>query len=257
MEFMFEPMIELYLWLLAAAFIAGIIDSISGGGGLITLPALMLAGLPPVTALATNKCQSLFGSLSATIAYAKAGHVNIKTQKWQAILAIIGSAGGAWLVTIMSEALMRRFLPLLLVLVAFYFAFKPNLNDEDQARRLSPYLFTCLIPPLIGFYDGLAGPGTGSFFMLAFVLLAGLGILKATAHTKLLNFSSNLGALAVLASFGAVYWQLGLMMGCAQFMGAQLGAKLAMRIGARLIKPLLVMVCIIMAGRLLWEQIVH
>jgi len=141
--------------------------------------------------------------------------------------------------------------------VAFYFAFKPNLDDKDRAHRLSPALFTCLIPPLIGFYDGLAGPGTGSFFMLAFVLLSGLGILRATAHTKLLNFSSNLGALAILSSFGVVYWQLGLLMGCAQFIGAQLGARLAIRIGARLIKPLLVAVCIIMAGRLLWDQMVN
>jgi len=252
MEFVFDTT---NLWLLGAAFVAGIVDSIAGGGGLITLPALMLSGLPPVTALGTNKCQSLFGAFSATIAYGRSGHVNINSQKKQAILAIIGGAAGAWLVTIMPDAWLRALLPLLLAMVAFYFAFKPNLDDRDSNRRLSPYLFTCLIPPIIGFYDGLAGPGTGSFFMLAFVLLAGFGILKATAHTKLLNFSSNLGSLAILASFGAVYWQLGLMMGCAQFIGAQLGAKLAISVGARLIKPLLVGVCILMAAKLLWDQL--
>jgi len=251
MEFFFEPT---YLWLLAAAFAAGVIDSIAGGGGLVTVPALMLSGLPPIMALGTNKCQSLFGALSATITYARSGHVHVRRQKNQALLAIIGGASGALLATFMSEAVLRTFLPILLGLVAFYFAFKPQLDDKDRAGRLSPLLFTCLIPPLIGFYDGLAGPGTGSFFMLAFVSLAGMGILKATAHTKLLNFSSNLGALILLAAFGAVHWRLGLAMGCAQFIGAGLGAKLAMSIGARLIKPLLVMVCILMAGRLLWEQ---
>jgi len=254
MEFFFE---STNLWLLAAAFAAGMIDSIAGGGGLITVPALLLAGLPSVVALGTNKCQSLFGALSATLAYARSGHVNLNRQKSQAMLAILGGAAGAWLITIMTEGVLRTFLPVLLGLVAVYFAFKPHLDDQDRAQRWSPLFFTCLIPPLIGFYDGLAGPGTGSFFMLAFVSLAGFGILKATAHTKLLNFSSNLGALMILASFGAVYWQLGLLMGCAQFIGAQLGARLAIRIGARLIKPLLVAVCIIMAGRLLWDQIVN
>jgi len=252
MEFLTE---STNLWLMAAALAAGIIDSIAGGGGLVTLPALMLAGLPPAVALGTNKCQSLFGALSATLAYARSGHVNINRQKRQALLAIIGGGAGAWLVTIISETLLRAFLPILLALVACYFACQPHLDDQDKTHRLSPLLFTCLIPPMIGFYDGLAGPGTGSFFMLAFVSLAGFGILKATAHTKLLNFSSNFGALLVLASFDAVYWKLGLLMGCTQFIGAQLGARLAVLIGARLIKPLLVMVCIIMAGRLLWEAI--
>jgi len=254
MEFFFD---SINLWLLAAAFAAGIIDSIAGGGGLVTLPALMLTGLPPAVALGTNKCQSLFGALSATLAYACSGHVNIARQKYQAILAVIGGAAGAWLIAIMSEPLLRALLPILLGVVALYFAFKPHLDDQDRAQRLSPLFFTCLIPPIIGFYDGLAGPGTGSFFMLAFVVLAGFGILKATAHTKMLNFSSNLGALIVLASVGAVYWKLGLVMGCAQFIGAQLGAKLAVLVGARLIKPLLVVVCIIMAGRLLWETLMN
>jgi len=251
MEFLLETT---NWWLLAAAFAAGVIDSIAGGGGLVTVPALLLAGLPPVTALGTNKCQSLFGALSATLAYARSGHVNLNRQKQQAVLAIIGGAGGAWLVTLMHEGLLRALLPVLLGLVAVYFAFKPRLDDQDRGRRLSPLLFTCLIPPLIGFYDGMAGPGTGSFFMLAFVSLAGFGMLKATAHTKLLNFSSNFGGLMVLSALDAVYWQLGLAMGFAQFVGAQLGAKLAMRAGVRLIKPLLVMVCILMAGRLLWDQ---
>src|SRR5262249_38189493 len=104
--------------------------------------------------------------------------------------------------------------------------------------------------PAIGFYDGVFGPGTGSFFMLAFVTLAGFGMLKATAHTKLLNLGSNIGALIVFASYGATLWKVGLLMGAGQFLGPQLGSRVAMRIGAKVIKPLLVMVCLAFATKL-------
>jgi uncharacterized protein len=112
-------------------------------------------------------------------------------------------------------------------------------------------MFGVTIVPAIGFYDGLFGPGTGSFFMLAFVSLAGFGMLKATAHTKLLNFASNLGGFATFALVGAVAWKIGVLMGIAQFIGARIGASLAMRIGSRLIKPLLVITCIALAVKLL------
>src|SRR5690606_33613899 len=115
----------------------------------------------------------------------------------------------------------------------------------------SPFLFGALVVPLIGLYDGIFGPGAGSFYMLAFVSLAGFGVLKATAHTKLLNFSSNVGGFIVFASVGVIAWKVGLMMGVAQFLGARVGAHLAIRNGARLIKPLLVVVCVGLAKKLL------
>jgi uncharacterized membrane protein YfcA len=138
-----------------------------------------------------------------------------------------------------------------LVAIALYFAVKPNMGDVDSARRLSHFLFGALIVPAIGFYDGIFGPGAGSFYMLAFVSLAGYGILKATAHTKLLNFSSNVGGFIVFASVGVVAWKIGLLMGAAQFLGARLGAHMAIKNGARLIKPLLVIVCVALAIKLL------
>jgi uncharacterized membrane protein YfcA len=145
----------------------------------------------------------------------------------------------------------RAFLPFLLVAIALYFALKPNMDDIDRARRLSAFLFGLIVVPLIGFYDGVFGPGTGSFFMLAFVALAGYGLLKATAHTKLLNFASNLGAFAVFAFVGVISWKIGLMMGAAQFAGAQAGSRLAMKNGARIIKPLLVITCVALAVKLI------
>ncbi len=237
--------------LFAAALAAGFIDSIAGGGGLVTVPALLLAGLPPVAALGTNKLQGVFGAGSATMAYAGGGHVDLRTQFWPAVWSATGAAGGAALAAILPGGWLEVVLPILLIAIALYFAFRPNLDDTDRAERMRPALFSAAVVPAIGFYDGLFGPGTGSFFMLAFVSLAGYGVLKATAHTKLLNFASNVGALAAFALAGVVVWQVGLLMGLGQVLGAQIGARLAMRNGARIIKPLLVIVCIALALRLL------
>lgn len=245
--------LDILLLLAMAGFAAGFIDSIAGGGGLITVPALLLAGLSPVEALGTNKLQGVFGSGSATYAYASAGLVDVRRQLPSAALALLGSVAGALLATVLPGEWLRAALPPMLVVIALYFAFKPDMGDVDRARRISPFVFGITMVPLIGFYDGLFGPGTGSFFMLAFVALAGYGVLKATAHTKLLNFSSNLGSLALFAAVGAVSWKVGLVMGAAQFVGARLGARLAMKTGARLIKPLLVVTCVVLALRLLLD----
>jgi uncharacterized membrane protein YfcA len=251
---MTELAFEAVLLLSLAALLAGFVDSIAGGGGLITVPALMLAGLSPVEALATNKLQGLFGSGSATIAYASKGHVDLGRQLPAALASFCGAVLGALLATILPGDILRAALPLLLIVIALYFALKPNMGDVDRAERMTPFLFSLTLVPLIGFYDGLFGPGTGSFFMLAFVALAGFGVLKATAHTKLLNFASNLGGFATFALAGAVFWKLGLLMGMAQFIGARVGAMLAMRVGARLIKPLLVVTCAALAVRLLMDD---
>lgn len=248
---MFDLATETIVMLALAGFAAGFIDSIAGGGGLITVPALLLTGFSPVEALGTNKLQGLFGSGSATLAYASKGHVDLVRQLPSALLALLGSALGALAATFVPGEILSAALPLVLVAIAIYFAIKPNMGDIDRARRLSPFLFGLLVVPAIGFYDGVFGPGAGSFYMLAFVSLAGYGVLKATAHTKLLNFSSNIGGFLVFAAVGVVGWKVGLMMGVAQFLGARAGASLAIRNGARLIKPLLVIVCFALAIKLL------
>ncbi|MCO6185790.1 TSUP family transporter [Rhizobium sp. L1K21] len=248
---MHELALHIVLLLVAAAFLAGFVDSIAGGGGLITIPAFLIAGIPPLEALGTNKLQGLFGSGSATLAYARKGHVNLKDQLWMAAFSCGGSALGALAAAYVPGAWLKVALPVILIAVALYFALKPNLNDDARAARMTPFLFGLTFVPLIGFYDGIFGPGTGSFFMLAFVTMAGFGILKATAHTKLLNFASNIGAFAVFSFYGVILWKIGLMMGVAQFLGAQAGSRLAMRNGAKIIKPLLVITCIALALKLL------
>lgn len=237
--------------LFLTAFVASFIDSIAGGGGMITIPAMLLAGIPPLETLGTNKLQSLFGSGSATLAYARAGHVNLREQLPMALLAAGGSVIGAFLATVVPGDVLKIMLPFLLVAIALYFGLKPNIGDVDKHRRMSTFLFTVTVVPMIGLYDGVFGPGTGSFFMLAFVTLAGFGILKATAHTKFLNFGSNVGAFVVFVFYGVILWKVGLAMGVGQFLGAQAGSRVAMKSGAKLIKPLLVITSIALAIRLM------
>lgn len=252
---MFEFAIETVAILGAAAFAAGFIDAIGGGGGLITVPAVLLAGASPIEALGTNKLQSVFGSASATLAYARAGHVDLRHQLPMGAMSFGGSMAGAFCATLLPQDVFRLALPFILVAIALYFALKPDISDIDRSERISPLAFTLTLVPLIGFYDGIFGPGTGSFFMLGFVALAGFGLLKATAHTKFLNFASNLGSLVVFGLIGSILWKTALVMGAGQFFGARLGAHVAMKNGARLIKPLLVIVCLALAGRLAWQAL--
>ncbi|WP_321830712.1 TSUP family transporter [Thalassovita sp.] len=251
----FEFSAEVLAILLAAAFAAGFVDAIAGGGGLITLPVLMLSGVPPVQALATNKIQGMFGAGTAAFSYARSGHVDPKAQAPAALLAAAASFGGALLVTVLPTEWIRLILPVLLIGIALFFALRPGLDDSDRTRRLSPLVFTLTAVPLVAGYDGLLGPGAGSFYMLSFVLLSGYGILKATAHTKLLNFASNVGGLLAFALVAQPLWLLGLAMGVVQIAGARLGAKMALKQGAKVIKPLLVITSLSLAAKLLWEMV--
>jgi len=241
------------LLLVLVAFLAGAIDAIAGGGGLLTVPALLLAGLPPVAALATNKVQGVFGAASAAVSYARAGQVEPRAQIGPALVAAAAAGLGALLASRLPTDTIRLVLPILLIAIALYFLLKKGLDDGDRAQRLSGPAFAATAVPAVGFYDGLLGPGAGSFYMIGFVTLRGYGLLKATAHTKLLNFASNLGGLVVFAAVAQPWWTLGLAMAAAQVAGATLGARLAVRVGARAIRPLLVTVSLALAARLLWQ----
>ncbi|MDN3712420.1 TSUP family transporter [Paracoccus cavernae] len=252
---MLELSYDLIAMLVVAAFAAGFIDSIAGGGGLITVPALLLAGLPPAQALATNKVQGGFGAATAAITYARRGLVDPRKQLGSAAIAFAAGLCGALMVSYIPTQALGYILPVLLIGIAIFFALKPGLNDQDRAERMRPALFAAIVVPFIGFYDGLLGPGAGAFYMLGFVMLAGYGILKATAHTKLLNFASNLGGLTAFALVGQPLWLLGAMMAVAQIAGATLGSRLAMKIGAKVIKPLLVVTSTALALRLIWQML--
>lgn len=250
---MFEIATHLALLLILVAFCAGFVDSIAGGGGLISMPALLLAGASPVEAVATNKLQGTFGAGTAMLAYARTGQVR-PTDQWAMALISAGvAATGALVAGLIPVEVLRWIMPVVLIGVAAFFALKPGLTDQPRPERLRPAVFAVTLVPAIAAYDGLFGPGAGSFYMLGFVLLAGYGLLKATAHTKMLNFASNLGSLLVFVAAGDIWWAVGLGMAAAQSAGAILGARLAVRIGSGLIKPLLVVISSAMALRLLWQ----
>lgn len=246
---------ELLAVLALVAALAGCIDAIAGGGGLLTLPALLWAGLPPVAALATNKLQGSFGTASATLRFLRHGAIDLRGLGPAALLAFAGSAGGSWLVGRIDPGALAHLLPALLVAFALYFLLSPRVGDLPSRRRLGLAAFGVLAGAGIGFYDGFFGPGTGSFFALAFVALLGCDLRQATAGSKLLNFASNLAALLVFAAGGHVVWTVGLAMAVGQWVGASVGAHLVIRHGARLVRPLLVGVSLLLSLRLLVQQL--
>ena len=252
---MFEVTLHVVILLALAAFCAGFIDSIAGGGGLVAVPALLLAGASPIEALATNKLQGTFGAGTALLTYARAGQVRPQDQMGMAAISAVAGAAGAMVAHLIPAEVLRISMPVVLIGVAAFFAFKPGLTDASRVERMRPAVFAVTVVPAVAAYDGFFGPGTGSFFMMGFVLLAGFGVLKATAHTKMLNFASNIGSLLVFIPSGATWWGVGLAMAVGQIAGAWLGARVAMRVGARLIKPLLVVVSTGMALRLLWQAL--
>lgn len=241
---------EVIALLCAAAFGAGFIDAIAGGGGLITIPALMAAGLDPVTAIATNKAQACVGASSATWSYWRAGKVDFRTIRLSILTTLIGAALGAVAVMHVNTRWLMVLLPILMVAIAFYFLFGPKASDEESQARLTPFAYS-FVAGAIGFYDGFFGPGTGSFFALSLVTLVGMGLTRATAHTKALNLTSNIVSVVVLGVSGHILWALGACMAVGQFFGGRLGARSAMRFGPRLIRPLLVVICLAMVVKLL------
>lgn len=240
--------------LMLAALAAGFIDSIAGGGGLITLPALLATGMPPAQALGTNKLQSCFGSFTATLYFWRQGLINV-CELWPHIVCtFVGSAVGTLLVQHLDPSFLSKLLPFLLIGFSLYFLLSPRISNEDSEQRISPLMFAFIIGTSIGFYDGFFGPGTGSFFAIAFVALAGFGLAKATAHTKLLNFTSNFASLLFFALGGHVLWSVGLAMAIGQYLGARLGSRMVVSHGVRLIRPLLVGISLVISLRLIWQH---
>ncbi|WP_413583502.1 TSUP family transporter [Bdellovibrio sp. HCB288] len=240
-----------YFILFAVGVIAGTVDSIAGGGGLITVPALLSAGLPPAMALGTNKLQSTFGSFSAAFYHFRRKTFDIRKMKALILFTFLGSALGTFLIQNIDGSFLGKAIPFMLMGFAVYFSLSPRLGDVDQHQRLPYAVFSIAMGTLIGFYDGFFGPGTGSFWALAFVSLLGFNLSKATAHSKVLNFVSNITALFVFLVGGKIVWSVGLTMGLGQFIGARIGSHLVIKKGTRLIKPLLIAVSVIMSIKLL------
>src|SRR3954469_2034480 len=186
----------LYPALFATGFVAGFVDSIPGGGGLITLPVLLSLGMPAPDALGTNKLQACFGSGSATFHYSAAGLIRWRDCRDGILFTAIGAAIGSVLVLRVDPGFLRQAIPVLLIVIALYLLLKPKVGAESATARIGLLPFNVLFGLGIGFYDGFFGPGTGSFWAMAYVLLRGLDLTRATAHTKVMNFTSNIASLA-------------------------------------------------------------
>ena len=197
----------LLLW--ALAVFAGWMDTLVGGGGLITVPGLMLTGLPPVSVLATNKFQGCSGTLTASIVLFRARHLSWATMKYPMLWAAFGSAVGAILVRSIDQQTLTFIIPIVLIFIACYFLFSP-FAKRQAAERAHPRVYQRVAVPAIGLYDGALGPGTGSFFAMAAASLQKLDLLTAVKQAKALNFATNAAALVVFAVWGI--WKLGFVM---------------------------------------------
>lgn len=232
-------------------FISGFLNAIAGGGGLITLPVLLWAGLPPLQALATNKCQSVFGTLSSSVNFFQKGFIDLKHLTPAMILVVIVSALSTWGVQQLSDQSLKQLLPYALIGVALYTWLSPSIGNSDRPPRVSHSVFTFIAGCGVGIYGGFFGPGMGAVTALLIASLLGYNLSKATAHAKPLVLLSNLSSLVVFISSGHVIWTIGLTMAATQIIGARLGSNMVMSQGSRIIKPLLLIVTMGIAIKLL------
>jgi uncharacterized membrane protein YfcA len=234
-------------FLILAAFSAGLIDAIAGGGGLIQLPALLI-GLPQastVEVLGTNKVASVFGTTASALTYRRSVKTDASFLVTMALPAFFGSVLGALSASLIPTQSMRPIVFVLLVSVAIYTWRKPDLGSIEALRyqKNKRFLISAIAGLVIGFYDGIFGPGTGSFLMLILIYL-GFAFLSASAIAKVVNVSTNLGAILVFGLHGAILWQVGLVLAMANVVGGLLGARLAIRGGSTLIRKVFLFVTV-------------
>jgi len=234
---------ELLAILFAVAVVAGLLDTLAGGGGLISVPALILSGVPPLAALGTNKLQGSVGTATASFMMLKNKKVKWHEVKHLMIFAFIGAAIGTLSVQFIDQKMLSFVIPIVISFIGLYFLFS-SVPTEDQARaKLSNKHYRNIVVPTIGCYDGLFGPGTGSFFALAGVSLRGQGLIDSTAVAKTLNFSTNIASLIVFLIAGKIVWAIGLVMMLGQVIGAWLGAHCLFSVNPKHIKLLVVIMC--------------
>ncbi|ACZ29317.1 protein of unknown function DUF81 [Xylanimonas cellulosilytica DSM 15894] len=241
------PELDVLAWVLlvVAGFAAGWVDAVVGGGGLIQLPALLLVpGIAPVQALATNKVGSIMGTSTSSITYARRVQPDFTTAGPMAVAALAGAVGGAVLAARIPAAAFRPIILVVLVAVFVYTLLKPSLGDRTRLRwEGNRHRVTAAMTGLvIGVYDGVLGPGTGTFLVIALVGVLGYAFLPASALAKIVNFATNLGALIFFVPAGHVIWHLGLAIGAANLMGGYLGARMAVARGSRFVRVVFVVV---------------
>lgn len=235
-------------------FLAGLIDAIGGGGGLISLPAYMIAGLPPHMAIATNKMSSPFGTALATYRFVKAGLVNLKLAVPSVIAAICGSSIGANISLVIPEDAMKYVLVIILPVSAFLVLNKKLFNDKGEHTVIldrQTYITATAAAFFVGMYDGFYGPGTGTFLIIAFTIFAKLDLQMANAQAKVINLTTNITALTVFLLNGQVLLPLGLAAAVCNMIGGYIGAGLALKNGSKIVKPSILLVLCLLALKVL------
>jgi uncharacterized membrane protein YfcA len=268
---------EWYPVLFLTGLTAGWVDAIAGGGGLLTVPMLLATGMDPQDALGTNKFQSSMGTTMATVQYARHGLLRWRDVAPGVVATGLGALLGAACVTRINPQVLRPVIPVLLMGIAVYLAVKPDVGREARpswialalrrwrasgrgggwiskdAQRESRMLFAFGCGSILGFYDGFFGPGTGTFWTMAGLVLMGWNLLAATAHTKAMNLASNLASLALFLVTGHVRFGVGGVMALGQMIGGRLGAGVAVRGGARFIRPIFLTMVVLLSAKLLWD----
>ena len=246
-----EISIELLFFLFAASVVAGTMDTMVGGGGLITLPSLMLTGLPLINALGTNKLQGSVGTATATFLLLRKSKIRWRHIRPLFIAAFVGSAIGTVAVQFIDQAALSVIIPVVLVLIIVYFLFYNPGRSRNFSIKVGAGKFTYLVVPGIGFYDGMFGPGTGSFFTFSNVLLRRAKLVAATATAKPLNFATNVASLAVFILFGNVVWQVGVVMMLGQAIGAWMGVHFLYRVHPQYLRAFVITICLLMLAKYL------
>src|SRR5580692_10437906 len=246
-----------YGLLALAGFSAGLVDAIAGGGGIISLPALLAVGLPPHLALGTNKLQAGLGTSMAAANYARRGLLVRAEVPLAASCTAAGALAGAALVTRLPSRWLAGVGPWLLLAIFVHVVRAPRFGEAERVARIEARPFSIASGLLLGSYDGFFGPGTGSFWTIAFVALRGFSLQRATAQTKAMNLTSNAVALAWFAVRGDVAWRLGLAVAAANVAGAFVGSSLAIERGARLIRAFFLLAVGATVMRLVWRTLVR
>lgn len=243
----------LYPVLFAAAFLGGLIDSIAGGGGMITLPIALAVGMPPKVALGTNKFQASFGSFTATYYYVRHNVVALSEVKIGVLFTLVGAAFGAWSVQQIDSSILNRVIPFLLLVIVIYTLVTPKFGDVDRRSRISAMVFYCVAGLSLGFYDGFFGPGVGAFWAMAVVFWLGANLTKATGITKVMNFTSNIVSCFLFLAGGYVWFVSGLTMAAGQILGARMGSRMVIKKGTSFIRPLYIGIVVATTIKLLYD----
>ncbi|WP_366248789.1 TSUP family transporter [Terribacillus aidingensis] len=248
--------LDTILLIILFGFLAAFIDSVVGGGGLITIPALLFAGLNPAAAVATNKLAGTLGSFTSTLMFYRSGNLDLKSVMKFFPLSFIGSMLGAWTVHVIDPALFKPLMLIMLIAVAIYTIIKKDWGSVSTYKRLTPkrLLIFAAVLTFIGFYDGFLGPGTGSFLMFAFLFI-GLDFLRAAGSAKLLNFGSNVSALILFMILGQVHYAIGLIMGISGIFGSIAGSRFAIRRGSGYVRILFIVVTTVLIVKNVYDYI--